>query len=121
MNETPRQTNLLNQVPDSISSHAEPQLSSDTSDTASVSSEDSDFEPYFKKKKDDEVVLKVDKNALKKSSLQSDVDGVSIRNQLRYTSTFIQSCGGSIDNVSLSRTSLDRFRKEARQQKATDI
>ena len=104
------------------SSIINPDFSSDTdaSDSPSVSS-DSSYKPYYKQKKDDTLILKIDKNALKDASLQSDVDGVSIRNQLRFTSTFIQSCGGTIDDISVSRTSLERFRKEARQKKANDI
>ena len=105
-----------------ISSYIDPDSSSDndTSDSASMSSGNS-YEPYYKKKKDNCVVLNVDKNALKESSLQSDVDGVSVRQQLRYTSTFIQSCGGMIDDISVSRTSLERFRKQAREKKAGDV
>ena len=103
-------------------SSEDPDLSSDTdaTDSASMSSGNS-YKPYYKKKRDNCVVLNVDKKALKESSLQCDVDGVSVRQQLRYTSTFIQSCGGTIDDISVSRTSLERFRKQSREKKADDV
>jgi len=44
----------------------------------------------------------------KKKSLQSDLNGVSIRQQLQYTSSLIQSSGGTIYDISWSRTSLGR-------------
>ena len=90
------------------------------SDATSVSS-DASFEPYYKKKKDEAMTLTLDRHALEKASLQSDLNGVSIRQQLQYTSSLIQSSGGTIDDISLSRTSLDRFRKTARQKKQNEI
>ena len=58
---------------------------------------------------------------MKKASLQADIDGKSVRHQLKYTANLIQSGGGSIDQIKLSRTSLDRFRKEARHEKVASI
>ena len=95
----------------------------ESSDSDTVDSSDPDYAPPvpLKKKKSTHMQLNFDKQALKSACLQSDVDGESIRHQLKYTTNLIQSAGGSTDNISLSRSSLDRFKKQARHEKVGDI
>ena len=66
-------------------------------------------------------MLKINKSALKHASLQADVDGESISNQLKQTDSLIKSAGGNIDEINLSRTSLCRYRKKARHGKTDEI
>ena len=94
-----------------------------TSDSDTGDSSDPDYTPPvpLKKKKSTTMQLNFDKQTLKSVCLQSDVDGESIRHQLKYTTNLIQSAGGSTQNISLSRSSLDRFKKQARHEKVNAI
>ena len=53
--------------------------------------------------------------------MQADVDGLSTRQQLKYTASLIQAAGGDIEDVNLSKNSLLHYKKDARHEKFEEI
>ena len=98
---------------------------SETSSSLSEQSHDPDFvlmENATKRKKKDNIFeLTINKKVLKKASLQADVDGGSVRKQLKYTTALVQAAGGNIDDMPLSKPTIQRYKIEARHEKVKEV
>ena len=108
-----------------------PATSSQTADasfdiSSSGSSEETESDPTFespkeKKCKSANLVINITNDTFKKATLTADVSGLSVRKQLQYTAALINAGGGDINDVSLSKTTIQRNKQTARTEMLSKI
>lgn len=95
---------------------------SDESECGTDHEEDPTFKsPKKKKIRSKDMSLRLDKDTLLKASLSADVNGLSVRKQLRYTAALLSAGGADIDRMSLSKSTIHRDKQTARNEKAFEI
>ena len=67
------------------------------------------------------MVINITNDTFKKATLTADVSGLSVRKQLQYTAALINAGGGDINDVSLSKTTIQRNKQTARTEMLSKI
>ena len=86
------------------------------------STRDPSFESPTKKKiKTRNLAIEVTSDTVRKTTLTADISRLSVRKQLKYTAALITAGGGDIDQVKLSKTTIQRERQTIRKENLSKI